>query len=168
MVISSQEGRTPSRWTTLTATRRRKGLRRSLREQHVEWVLEGPAGASGAWDGLSSGKSSVHPSRRVTGFVTAPAAAQIRFPFASAPAFFASLGGLHRRNPTTRPARQEGAQKPISGLFTLACWFISSDRKRALNASGFFGYPSTCFGRVKYPSFSCRDSGEFGAGGALI
>ena len=83
----------------------RRGLRRSLREQQVEWVLEGPSAASGAWDGLSSGKSSVHPSRRVTGFVTAPAAAQIRFPLcASAPAFFASLGGLHRRNPTTRPA----------------------------------------------------------------
>ena len=57
-----------------------RGLRRSLQEQQVEWVLEGPSAASGAWDGLSSGKSSVHPSRRVTGFVTAPAAAQIRFP----------------------------------------------------------------------------------------
>ena len=97
-----------------------RGLRRSLQEQQVEWVLEGPSAASGAWDGLGSGKSSVHPSRRVTGFVTAPAAAQIRFPL-SVPPFFASLGGLHRRNPTTRPAQQEWPQKPISGLFILAC-----------------------------------------------
>ena len=107
-------------------------------------MLEGPSAASGAWDGLSSGKSSVHPSRRVTGFVTAPAAAQIRFPLASAPAFFASLGGLHRRNPTTRPAQQEWPQKPISGLFTLACWFISSDRKKSIELLGFFSFILAC------------------------
>ena len=72
-----------------------RGLRRSLQEQQVEWVLEGPSAASGAWDGLGSGKSSVHPSRRVTGFVTAPAAAQILFP-------------LRRRLPFSPPSAQAG------------------------------------------------------------
>ena len=102
----------------------------------MEWVLEGPSAASGAWDGLSSGKSSVRPSIAQSDWLChcsrggTDSLPPLCLPFS--PPWAGFIAAIRRQG------QQEWAQKPISGLFTLSCWFISSDRKKSIELMDFF------------------------------